>query len=115
MPVYEYQCPAGHVTNELRRVEQRAEPTGCGCGLVARKVILTAPKVFGDYEGYESPASGKWIEGRRARLEDLRRTNCRPYEAGERQEFERRRASADRQLDKVVDEVVDHTLEAITH
>lgn len=39
-----------------------------------------APQVFGDLPGYESPASGKWVEGRRARREDFKRTGCRPYE-----------------------------------
>jgi hypothetical protein len=38
------------------------------------------PCVFGDFEGYVSPASGKWIEGRRARRDDLARTHCRPFE-----------------------------------
>ena len=42
-----------------------------------------APKVFGDIPGYESPVSGKWVEGRRARREDLKRTGCRPYEGRE--------------------------------
>lgn len=39
-----------------------------------------APQVFGDLPGYQSPVSGKWIEGRRARREDFKRTNCRPFE-----------------------------------
>jgi hypothetical protein len=78
-------------------------------------VILSPPKVFGDYEGYESPASGKWISGRRQRLEDLKRTGCRPYEEGERQEYERRQVAVDRELDRTVDEAVDRTLEEITH
>jgi putative FmdB family regulatory protein len=114
MPVYEYQCPEGHVTNELRTVADRERAPECYCGHMTQKVILHAPRVFGDYEGYESPTSGKWIEGRRARLEDLKRTNCRPYEDGERAEFERRRATADRELDKTVDEVVDRSMEVLT-
>ena len=114
MPVYEYQCPEGHVVTALRRVIDRDRVPECPCGHLTRKVILTPPRVFSDYEGYESPASGKWISGRRQRLEDLKRTNCRPYEDGERAEFERRRAAADRELDKTVDEVVDRSMEALT-
>lgn len=110
MPVYEYQCPAGHVTEEYRSVESRSTDALCRCGAYAQKVILHAPRVFGDYEGYESPASGRWIEGRRAREEDLRATGCRPYEAGETEDLVRRQATAERALDKSVDEAVDQTL-----
>ncbi len=35
-----------------------------------------APRVFGDFEGYQSPITGDWIEGRRARKYDLERHNC---------------------------------------
>jgi putative FmdB family regulatory protein len=115
MPVYEYQCPEGHVVNALRRVVDRDRVPECPCGHLTRKVILSPPKVFGDYEGYESPATGQWVEGRRARLEDLRRSNCRPYEDGERQEFMQRQAQAERKLDKAVDEAVDWSMEALTH
>ena len=37
---------------------------------------LQAPRVFGDYDGYQSPVSGEWVEGRRAREEDLKKTGC---------------------------------------
>lgn len=114
MPIYEYMCPAGHVTNEYRPVNGRSEPAVCFCSYMAPKVILSAPRVFSDYEGYESPVSGKWIEGRRARVEDLKRNNCRPYEEGERQEFERRQAANERELDKMADEVVEQSMAALT-
>lgn len=39
-----------------------------------------APRVQGDLPGYESPVSGKWIEGRKARREDFKRTNTREWE-----------------------------------
>lgn len=114
MPVYEYQCPNGHVTTEFRSIGDRERPLVCYCHYIAIKAILSAPRVFGDYEGYVSPASGRWIAGRRARIEDLKRTHCRPYEEGERQEFEKRMKAADRELDKTVDAVVEQSLEALT-
>lgn len=114
MPVYEYQCPEGHVTNELRAIVDRDRAPECYCGHMTRKVILHAPRVFGDYEGYESPVTGRWVEGRRARIEDLRQSGCRPYENGERQEFERRMVAREKELDTVVDEVVDRSMEALT-
>ncbi len=114
MPIYEYMCPEGHVVNALRSVIDRERVPECYCGHMTRKVILSPPRVFSDYEGYESPASGKWISGRRARLEDLKRTGCRPYEEGERQEFERRQVAADKELDTAVDEVVDRSMAELT-
>lgn len=39
---------------------------------------LQVPRVFGDMEGYTSPVTGEWIEGRRARRYDLEKNNCVP-------------------------------------
>lgn len=58
-----------------------------------------APMVAPDLPGYESPVSGKWIEGRAARREDLRRTGCRPYEEGEREEYKRQVAHEEKKMD----------------
>jgi hypothetical protein len=81
---------------------------------MGQKVILHAPRVFSDYEGYESPGTGKWVEGRVARERDLRECGCRPYEAGEREAAMRVRAEDERQLDRAVDQIVETTLADIT-
>lgn len=114
MPIYEYQCAAGHVFDGYASVETRHTPQACRCGLAGHKVILHPPRVFGDYEGYESPASGRWIEGRRARERDFAETGTRPYELGEREEMVRRQAENDRKADQAVDEAVEHTLREMT-
>ena len=114
MPVYEYQCPLGHVTNEYRTVADRSRNALCACGESAEKVILHAPRVFSDYEGYTSPASGQWIEGRRQRLEDLKRTGCRPYEEGEREDAEKRRVMHERNFDAAIDNAIDESLAVLT-
>lgn len=114
MPIYEYRCPRGHVTELHRGFSQYKDPVLCDCGQSAERVVLTPPKVFGDYEGYESPASGKWIEGRRARERDFAETGTRPYDPGERQELARRVADADKQLDKTIDHAVEQTLSEMT-
>ena len=72
MPLYEYLCPEGHTFERMLPLAEYRTQQYCACGNAAQKVILHAPRVFGDYEGYESPASGKWIEGKRAR----RRRSC---------------------------------------
>ena len=115
MPIYEYQCEQGHVTEAYAAVSARHEPQECECcGRGARKVILHAPKVFGDLQGYESPASGKWIEGRRAREDDFRRTGTRPYESGEREEAQRRAAANERALDHRIDVAVEQAVDELT-
>jgi hypothetical protein len=66
-----------------------------------------APDVMGDLPAYESPITGELIDGRRARREDLKRHNCRPYDAGEREEFERRKQARDAKLEAHVNETVE--------
>ena len=57
--------------------------------------------IFGDLPGYQSEATGLWVEGRRARREDLKRSGCRPWEgiAQEKQEAARQEAYAEQKLD----------------
>ena len=44
---------------------------------------VAMPRVQSDYEAYYSHASGKMIEGRRARRDDLARTGCREVDPSE--------------------------------
>lgn len=68
-----------------------------------------APAVFGDYAPYVSEASGKVVDGRKARREDLKATGCRPYEKGEREAYFKNReslmAKQDREIDRTVERV----------
>lgn len=114
MPVYEYRCARGHEFERILPVSDYQMPQVCDCGQAGQKVILHAPRVFSDYEGYESPVSGDWIEGRAARERDLRKHNCVPYEAGMKEDQARREAKEERQLDKVVDQVVEQTMADLT-
>lgn len=110
MPLHDYQCHLGHVTE--RMLPAGVDTTRCDtCGLEANKVFLTPPLVRGDLPGYVSPVSGEWIEGRRAREEDLRRTGCRPYDEGEKEAAERHRAREEREFDKRLDETIDSTIQ----
>lgn len=40
------------------------------------KTVPPLPATFGDIPGYESPITGEWIEGRRAKRYDLEKHNC---------------------------------------
>lgn len=53
-----------------------------------------SPLVFGDLPSYQSPVTGLWIDGRRARREDLKRTGSRPWEGLEQERKESARQAA---------------------
>lgn len=114
MPVYEYLCGAGHVFERILPVREYLAPQACSCGAVGQKVILHPPRVFADFEGYESPATGRWIAGRTARRQDLAESGCQPYEVGMRQDAERFRRENDMKLDRVTDELVEQTMHELT-
>ncbi len=61
----------------------------------------TTPMIFGDLPGYRSEATGLWVEGRKARREDLKRSGCRPWEGlqQEKQEAARQERYAEQKLD----------------
>jgi hypothetical protein len=50
--------------------------------------------VRGDTKGYYSVVSDKWVDGARARRDDLARNECRPYEGREQEDAEAARARA---------------------
>src|SRR6267378_3701005 len=110
MPVYTYNCRGCG-----QRFEKYLPMALCSslqiheCAGVGQKIFLP-PMVRGDLPGYESPINGRWIEGRRARLEDLRRSGCRPYETGEREQNERTRARDNAALDARIDETVEREI-----
>lgn len=111
MPLYEYFCPAHGVFEGYAPMSASSELRACAtCGVPSARTFRTPPRVFGDFEGYESPASGKWIEGRRARAEDFARTGTRPYELGEWKTNVLRAAQAEKQADAEIDESVEQTI-----
>jgi hypothetical protein len=58
--------------------------------------------------GYQSPASGRWIETPRQRREDFKATGTREWEgmANERQHSERQKQYAEEKFDKALDHTV---------
>lgn len=109
MPVYEYQCGCGKRFDKFLRLADYQSEVTCECGAVATKV-LSAPAVIGDYPGYECPVSGKWVEGRKAHEENLKRTGCRVYEPGEREAFVASRAREEASFDATIEASVEAEL-----
>jgi putative FmdB family regulatory protein len=110
--IYEYQCDCGTKFERVLPLARYAEPQICECGARATKVFSSL-RVMGDLPSYISPVTGREIRGRRERLEDLKRSGCRPYEEGEREVFAKRRADADKAFDRAVDETVEREFEAL--
>lgn len=53
---------------------------------------ITGPLIVPDLPGYQSPVTGLWVEGRRQRREDLKRTGSRPWEGLEQEKKEAARS-----------------------
>lgn len=62
-----------------------------------------------DLPGYASPVTGKWVEGRKARREDLLRTNSRPWEGRDQEQKEANKIQAERERK------LDHLAEKMAH
>lgn len=102
MPLYDYDCTKGHRFERYLPLADYATPQVCECGASATKRV-TAALVVTDLPGYQSPVDGRWVEGRRARREDLARNNCVPYEPSMKDEMLRNRQKADDKLGRDIE------------
>lgn len=126
MPMYTTRCDVcGRTQTIFRHVAKRDEnlPECSSCLLLSdppQRVIMhrivEAPAVQADIPGYQSPIDGSWIEGRRARNEDLRRNNCRPWEgiATERSEANKRLAEADSVFETAIEKGIAETYNSMS-
>lgn len=104
MPMYTCRCAqCGHKETIFRHVDKRDEDLPTCHGQMTR--MVEAPAVQADLPGYQSPIDGRWVEGRRARVEDLKRNNCRPWEGmeSERKEAIKRADAADAEFGKKIE------------
>lgn len=85
MPIYDAKClKCGGVDEYIRPASQYLDTPEC-CGQPMQKVILQAPFGIVDIPAYQSPVSGRWINSRAQRTEDLKRNNARPWEGMEQE------------------------------
>lgn len=108
MPLYTFKCPdCGTLDRVFRKVAERNQAPVCQHGAIGHYMqrIVEAPAVQADLPGYTSPIDGRWVEGRRARTEDLKRNNCRPWEGMdvERKEAVKRTEAADAEFGKKIE------------
>lgn len=75
MPLFEYRCPEGHITERLSNYRQRPDFMTCRCGLQARYRI-SAPKLdylhIGVDAAYQT-ASDRWERMHKEKLEQERK------------------------------------------
>lgn len=110
MPTYTFRCSdCGAVFDKILRLAQYNDPQTCSCGKPAKRVIV-APAIRTDISGYRCPVTDKWIEGRRAHAENLKRTGCRLYEPGETDHFKRQKASEEAKFEKELDQTADRLI-----
>lgn len=64
------------------------------------------PQISGDYQPYTCPITGRWIEGKRAHEENLKRHGCRVLEKGEKDEFVKDKKRRERDLDREIEKTV---------
>lgn len=114
MPTYRYHCPGcARDFDIFKRLADldRIEPCSY-CFFQMRRQIL-APAVHGDYQGYDCPITGKWIEGRRAHEENLKQHGCRVLEAGETEAYKREKAADEAAFDNSVESTVEEFIEKL--
>lgn len=105
MPIYTTQCAECKRKQTIFRHVAARDAELPVCHGAEMRRIVEAPAVQADLPGYTSPIDGKWIEGRRARTEDLKRNNCRPWEGmeTERKEAIKRAEAADAEFGKKIE------------
>lgn len=106
IPLYSYECrECGATRDEFRQVSERHDAPTCHGPMF---IVICPSAVVADLPGYQSPTTGRWIEGRAARREDLKRSNARPWEgfAAEKQEAQKRLAEAEARADRKLDAAV---------
>lgn len=111
MPIYDVLCPhCGNRDTMFRHVDERDDTPEC-CGASMERVI-SAPMIRPDIQPYQSPIDGRTINSRKQRMEDLKRSGCRPWEGieVEKREAAKARAADEAAFDRKLEEGAAHVL-----
>lgn len=115
MPVYQSKCAkCGMVHEYIRKIAECLDTPIC-CGEKTKKVILTAPMGWVENIAYTSPIDGRPITTKQARIEDLKRNNCRPWEGmeQEKKEASRRADIEEKAFDAKLEKTIGETFAAM--
>jgi hypothetical protein len=86
MPTYEAFCHTCKTVQDYYQPVSRYMDTPECCGAKTQKVILTAPVGIVDIPAYVSPTTGKLIDSRSKRREDLKASGSREWEGMEQEQ-----------------------------
>ena len=113
MPCYEYKCGQGHEKLVFATVAEMRPTEECKyCGNSMERII-SAPilvKASADVR-YISPIDERPITSWQARQEDLKRSNCVPYDPDSRTDYHNRIKESEAALDKSIDVAVESAIE----
>lgn len=81
MPIYAYECTAGHHFTRFMTVSNHRPTALCDCGKDGTQRITAPCFVRASVDVcYDSPIDGRAITSHHARREDLNRSGCVPYD-----------------------------------
>jgi putative FmdB family regulatory protein len=113
MPLYDFKCAkCGRVEESFAKVDEYEQ--ACTCGWTMQRQV-SAPIVRPPMQPYQSPVTGKWIEGDRMRKDDLARHDCIPYDPEMRKDAVRKREENDQKLDLAAEKAVEAAWSQIQH
>lgn len=112
MPLHSFRCATGHVFDAYQPSDRLDSTMACEkCKLMAEKVFLTPPMGFVRADiHYDSPIDGRPITNYQQHVEDLRRSNCVPYEPGIKQDQERNAREHEEAVERAVDQTVEREI-----
>lgn len=112
MPIYEWECPKGHVFDKVLPYSESQSVQVCACGETGKRIISRPMAGFVQREVcFDSPIDGRPITSRRAWKDDMARNGCREYDPGMKEDYQRRVKRDEAELDKSVDSTVDEMIE----
>lgn len=111
MPLYDIRCEeTGKVFERHVKLSHFEEPVICACGSPGKRVI-SAPMFTVDRTGYDCPVTGKWVGSKQEHLENLKRTDSRVFEPGEKEAATARRAAEEAEFDRKIEDTVEREIE----
>ena len=113
-PTHDFKCKKGHIFERTVMLSELDNIQVCECGEDSVKIFLQAPSfTIKQFEAYESPTTGEVISNYKKREEDLRASGCEEYDPGIKQDSARKLKEEEAALDKMVDDTVEQTFEAM--
>lgn len=109
MPMYDFKCEAGHKFERMVRLVNYGELQHCNCGELATRQI-SAPQFTVDSTDYSCPVTGRRIASKHEHEENLKRTDSRVLEPGEKEANQKNREAAESAFDKTIEDSVEREL-----